>query len=163
MNKDPFWLDMALLSLLTATGIGAILYACRDRPVNNQSSALAQEAAMTKPYPPDTMTDEDLMRKAGAAVGFTFAGLARAHCTYLNEGDESLLLNNKQGGHTVWNPLNDSGQALELAILGGVQVNQPAPFGKWHYATRSGNVYKAIAEDSLAAARRAIVLAMAAG
>jgi len=122
---------------------------------------------MSKVYQSDELTDASLMRAAAAAVGFTLcAGLAKKHCSYLDEGDESLILIKKNGGHNVWNPLNDSGQALELAVLGNVRVNCPPPFGKWHYAStvdKNGDlqVFKAMGPDSLSAVRRSIVLAVA--
>jgi len=123
---------------------------------------------MSKLYQTDETTDEELMRRAAYAVGFTLCGcLAKKKCSYLDDSDESLILVNKQGGHTVWNPLKDSGQALELAVLGKVRMNSPEPFGKWHYSTVMKNgeasVYQAMGIDSFDALRRSIVLAVAGG
>ena len=122
---------------------------------------------MSKTYQSNELTDEALMRAAGAAVGFTFSsGLARNQCSYLCECDESLLLINAQNGHTVWNPLKNSGQALELAVLGQVRANFPEPSGKWFHSTtvdKDGGLhtFQAMGEDAFCALRKSIVLAVA--
>jgi len=121
---------------------------------------------MSKLYQSDETTDEELMRRAAYAAGLTLCGcLANQQCSYLDAGDESLILVSKQGRHTVWNPLKDSGQALELAVLGHVRMNSPEPFGKWHYSTVMKNgeasVFQAMGVDALDALRRSIVLAVA--
>ena len=60
------------------------------------------------------MTDRELLELAAKAAGYQIDGPASK---YMVQGYtfDSLLRLNEQGGHSVWNPLTDDGDALRLA------------------------------------------------
>jgi len=61
------------------------------------------------------MTDRELLEMAAKAAGYRIDGPASK---YMVQGYtfDSLLRVNEQGGHSVWNPLTDDGDALRLAV-----------------------------------------------
>ena len=59
-------------------------------------------------------TDKELLELAAKAAGYTLDGPASRFVTQVDAG--SFLLLNKHGGHSVWNPLTDDGEALRLAV-----------------------------------------------
>ena len=95
------------------------------------------------------MTDRELLELAAKAAGYQIDGPASK---YMVQGYtfDSLLRLNEQGGHSVWNPLTDDGDALRLAVKLGIDISK----SQVDYWDKNST-------DPYAATRRAIVRAAA--
>ena len=98
------------------------------------------------------MTDRELLELAAKAVGIT---------TYWAKDGQKLF--RRDGGiQKPWNPLNDDGDALRLAV----KLQTPLMFSNeiarcvWGYGSPQSCV-ESVGSDPFAATRRAIVLAAA--
>lgn len=60
------------------------------------------------------MTDAELIEAAASAAGYRMDGPAEPHVAFDAKG--ALLRVNEHGGHSLWNPLTDDGDALRLAV-----------------------------------------------
>lgn len=67
------------------------------------------------------MTDRELLEQAAKAAGITVDGLASRHIAQ-GVGPDDLLIRNERGGHSVWNPLTDDGDALRLLNKLGLEL-----------------------------------------
>jgi len=116
------------------------------------------------------MTDRELLEMAAKVAGYQIDGPASK---YMVQGYtfESLLRINESGGHSVWNPLNDDGDAFRLMVLLNIypvpSVNASKNDGavSVYYPVDSYGQEQSIREhidgDHLAATRRVIVRAAA--
>lgn len=111
-------------------------------------------------------TDRELLELAAKAAGYQLDGLASLRIVQGVGADDYLRIN-EQGGHSVWNPLTDDGDALRLAVALKLPVQFPDFEDKarsWG-SKRDPEFYEEAAADhggNLAAAtRRAIVRAAA--
>ena len=95
------------------------------------------------------MTDRELLELAAKAAGYQIDGPASK---YMVQGYtfDSLLRLNEQGGHSVWNPLTNDGDALRLAVKLGIDISK----SQVDYWDKNST-------DPYAATRRAIVRAAA--
>ena len=66
-------------------------------------------------------TDCELLELAAKAAGYQIDGPASK---YMVQGYtfDSLLRLNERGGHSVWNPLTNDGDALRLAVKLGITI-----------------------------------------
>ena len=101
------------------------------------------------------MTDRELLEKAVKAAGIDFVPHPFMH----NRGDGMLC---KSGA--IWNPLNNDGDALRLAVKLGLQIVHYSVTSKGPDRVGAGNPGKieVYHTDPYAATRRAIVRAAAA-
>ena len=113
------------------------------------------------------MTDKELLELAAKAAGYQIDGPASK---YMVQGYtfDSLLRLNEQGGHSVWNPLNDDGDALKLAVKLNLRlVHHPVlnqVLVRPYHSNEWGDEAREDCEnhpDPYAATRRAIVRAAA--
>jgi uncharacterized protein YmfQ (DUF2313 family) len=67
------------------------------------------------------MTDRELLEAAAKAAGYVLDGLASRH---ISQGvhEDAYLRVNERGGHSVWFPIGDDGDALRLAVKLGMEV-----------------------------------------
>ena len=95
------------------------------------------------------MSDTKQLKYAAKAAGFEVARIA--------DDGKALML---YGLQEPWNPRMDNGQAFELAMLVDITVRRINPYvyaiGKTQHQARFDN-----ADDMMAAAREAVVLAAA--
>lgn len=102
-------------------------------------------------------TDRELLELAAKAAGYE---VDRQASEYIWQELRQLALLNLQGGHTLWNPLTDDGDALRLMVDVRIDLIQ---FGNFARAEISGmsDVHEKHNGDPLAVTRRAIVRAAA--
>jgi hypothetical protein len=67
-----------------------------------------------------TDRDRELLERAAKAAGYRLDGPAESFCTSRRKND--MLLLNERGGHSVWNPRDDDGDALRLANRVGICI-----------------------------------------
>ena len=109
------------------------------------------------------MDDRTLLLKAAQAAGYGLNARKQSERDTAGHGDVGLWLAN---GNTCWNPLNDSGQAFDLAVTLEMDIGQMLTEG---CVTVTGIAFdgQALAHDMpwgtdpRAATRRAIVLVAA--
>lgn len=116
------------------------------------------------------MSDRELLELAAKAAGHRLDGLASRHIAQ-DVGPDDYLRINEQGGHSVWNPLTDDGDALRLAVKLNLVVSiTPIYEGGKSYICCAAEGQKADGYptrqvenlgDPYVAARRAIVRAAA--
>lgn len=94
------------------------------------------------------MSDRELLEAAAKAVGLPNLRFKRGKVFYSHA---------PQYGHIVWNPLEDDGDALRLAVALDMDLCIESAVGH----TRADEVYVDHGGDQEAATRRAIVLAAA--
>ena len=113
------------------------------------------------------MTDKELLELAAKAAGYQLDGLASRYIAQGVGVDDFLELNDS-GGHSVWNPLTNDGDALRLAVR--LRLRVCCPTSDSDCALASNGDVTAYSEDDLtdipmsdlyAATRRAIVRAAA--
>ena len=109
------------------------------------------------------MTDRELLELAAKAAGYQIDGPASK---YMVQGYtfDSLLRLNEQGGHSVWNPLTDDGDALRLVVKFRMMIDFITAPNSWMVgctvaASSAGNFYEK--GFTAEATRRAIVRAAA--
>ncbi len=107
------------------------------------------------------MTDRELLEAAARAAGYPID--SRASFRTWREFDKVSVLNPK-GGHTLWNPLSDDGDALRLAVALRITPHIDSNMTEAEAATRQAGGFFAEPhiDDPYAATRRAIVRAAAA-
>lgn len=114
------------------------------------------------------MDDKTLTELAAKAAGYQVVGLARK---YIVQGvsDIALLFLNERGGDSVFDPLNDDGDALRLAVKLGMQIHinyDPAGFSAIAVLQSTAKGARTFVEtdgdDPCASSRRAITKAAAA-
>ncbi len=62
------------------------------------------------------MEDRDLLELAAKAAGIKVHGLADKYVAQHSYGPHGLCIENDKGGDSLWNPLEDDGDALRLAV-----------------------------------------------
>lgn len=107
------------------------------------------------------MTDGELLEFAAKAAGYQLEGPANRHVSQGVTPDNQLLINDK-GGHSVWNPLTDDGDALRLAVCLGMHLTLPQYAGQPTevYTNRSAPIL-IVCLDTFEQTRRAIVMTAA--
>ena len=98
------------------------------------------------------MTDLEMLELAARAAGIEgkWSEWDHAYGDYRERGLD-------YGGHTLWNPLDDDGDALRLAVKLGLWVH----IGKYDVAIEGTSVEESCVKCPYAATRRAIVRAAA--
>lgn len=109
------------------------------------------------------MNDRELLELAAKAAGYKLDGMAARHIAQ-GVGPDDMLRLNDRGGHSVWSPLTDDGDALRLAVKLKMSV-EISDYEASTYAY-AGDVPRLHAmelwrDDRDAATRRAIVRAAA--
>lgn len=108
------------------------------------------------------MTDKELLGLAAKAAGMKLwnkFGDPVASAWRESSTKTGLLL---ECGKEIWNPLDDDGDALRLAVKLSISIDQwPNEDGKGGYCSTSDNLIEHHGCDKLAATRRAIVRAAA--
>jgi hypothetical protein len=107
------------------------------------------------------MTDKELLDLAAKAAGFEID--ARASFMTWRENNLIALLNSS-GGHSLWNPITDDGDALRLAVKLNIVVWEYEQYKRAMAEVRYGSArgeYWELSDDPYAATRRAIVRAAA--
>jgi hypothetical protein len=109
------------------------------------------------------MDDRTLLLKAAQAAGHTLNARRQSERDAAGHGDVGLWLAN---GNTCWNPLTESGQALELAVALEMDIGQMVTEGCVTVTALAFDSDVAAHDvpwgtDPLAATRRAIVLVAA--
>lgn len=122
------------------------------------------------------MDDYQLLRLAAKAAGIEVAGPVENFVAQIDERTKGgLMIANDRGGHSAWNPLNDDGDALRLAVDLGMAVTQYPIYERPKHAViakqyqrgdmmREANPTEVLEShngDPRAATRRAIVRAAA--
>ena len=99
------------------------------------------------------MTDRELLEMAAKAAGITSVGYGR-----------NGIATGRNGPCLVgyWNPLTDDGDALRLAVVVGIDVDQYGDRVETWKAGLEGFIVEPYSGDPCAATRRAIVRAAAA-
>lgn len=98
-----------------------------------------------------SVQDVELLTKAAKAVGFEIVAFADNGCAVLDDG-------------CLWNPLDDDGQALRLAVAAKLSADffeDVILVGYTPNANDCDQVAESTADDAFLAARRAIVRAAA--
>lgn len=113
------------------------------------------------------MTDQELLRLAAKAAGHPDAKYVENFCNPCWFGPKSgVFIGRDCGEHYIWNPLEDDGDALRLAVRVGFSVGYAYAGRKhqdWSYAYAGSKQVSALeVSDPCAATRRAIVRAAAA-
>ena len=98
------------------------------------------------------MTDRELLEMAAKAAGYTISWYDED-----DYGDTYWLLHSER-----WNPLTDDGDALRLAVIVGIDVDQYGDIAEAWKAGLYGFIVEPYSCDPCAATRRAIVRAAAA-
>ena len=112
------------------------------------------------------MNDRELLELAAKATEYSID--QRASFRTWREYSKLACLN-VQGGHTLWNPLTDDGDALRLAVKCDIDIEREGEtIVAWYSAPRPGwdngqvgSWSEPLGEDPYAATRRAIVRAAA--
>ena len=105
----------------------------------------------------DKTSDRELLEMAAEAAGIETHGW-RATEPY---GGYYVLPEKETGAYTLWNPLNDDGDALRLAVKLRLEIGFPTEKAVWAFG-RTGRVCREInGPDPYASTRRAIVRATA--
>lgn len=101
------------------------------------------------------MTDRELLELAAKAAGID--------AQFEPWSQKAMVLAAPRGFCIYWNPLEDDGDALRLAMAAGVGISKPSlKFTNVRRAFVSDlEVFSATDDDPMAATRRAIVLAAA--
>lgn len=68
------------------------------------------------------MTDREMLDLAAKAAGYKIDGFASKYIAQ-GVGEDDYLVINDSGGHSVWRPLTDDGDAFRLAIKLNIGVN----------------------------------------
>jgi len=109
------------------------------------------------------MTDRELLELAAKAAGYQIVG--KAH-QVIAQGVSyhALVIRNERGGDSVFDPLDDDGDALRLAVALGLGISIPLANKRTDVVCFSDSRVSAIEAhgDPYAATRRAIVRAAAA-
>lgn len=102
-------------------------------------------------------SDRELLEMAAKAAGHTHLRYCKTHMAMVPEpeGEEALPF-------SVWNPLTDDGDALRLAVVVGIDVDQYGDRVETWKAGLEGFIVEPYSGDPCAATRRAIVRAAAA-
>ena len=103
------------------------------------------------------MNGRELLEMAAKAIGCAHLRYCKTHMAMVPEpeGEEALPF-------SVWNPLTDDGDALRLAVVVGIDVDQYVDRVETWKAGQHGFIVEAYGDDPCAATRRAIVRAAAA-
>jgi hypothetical protein len=108
------------------------------------------------------MTDRELLELAAKAARYRLDGMAEPLCASVSKG--AMLLLNERGGHSVWNPLTDDGDALRLAVKLRLELfyetGDVVTVRQWWDGATRAEVDECL-EDVALATRRAIVRAAA--
>jgi len=99
------------------------------------------------------MTDHELLELAAKA-----AGIGRTAWDYEHTRSLGFMVTKK----SMWNPLEDDGEALRLAVKLGIDIKGSMAHANWRYAVYDGSTYAEMSTDHAKATRRAIVRAAAA-
>lgn len=114
-------------------------------------------------------TDRELLELAAKAAGYTTNHPWNAERLTFNQPVDALYVMNENGVvHTAWNPLDDSGAALNLAVKLGIEIipdreveEVSTAFCVHHPRLIGYNTVEPFGIDEMAATRRAIVRAAA--
>ena len=114
-------------------------------------------------------TDRELLELAAKAAGYTTNHPWNAERLTLKPPVDALCVMNKNCVvHTAWNPLDDSGAALNLAVKLGIEIipdreveEVSTAFCVYHPRLIGYNTVEPFGIDEMAATRRAIVRAAA--
>lgn len=113
------------------------------------------------------MGDRELLERAADAAGILINELYTDRHPPSNLPDGYLVITNASGGHSYWNPLNDNGDALRLAVRLNLQIDvmPRQTFIGWGLRPgehqRRAERNEAHGTDPFCATRRAIVRAAA--
>lgn len=105
------------------------------------------------------MTDRELLVLAAKAVGINIRWQ-----DWGNDRDSGYVYNVPwRGGFAVtkWNPLEDDGDALRLAVRLNLDIRGSMACGNMRYVTHGGSTYADLSTDHMEAQRGAIVRAAA--
>lgn len=103
------------------------------------------------------MTDRELLEMAAKAAGLPMCD--EWDCAADGDG---ILIGAGNGDLKPWNPLTDDGDALRLAVVVGIDVDQYGDRVETWKAGLEGFIVEPYSGDPCAATRRAIVRAAAA-
>jgi hypothetical protein len=110
------------------------------------------------------MTDRELLEAAAKAAGYQLES-EPASVWVVGENSLSRVRFNELGGHSIWNPLTDDGDALRLAVKLGIEIGNYHQYDRalaFIGSQRGSGEYWEVSDDPAAATRRAIVRAAAA-
>lgn len=103
-------------------------------------------------------TDRELLELAAKAAGYELDGLASNYIAQ-GVGPDDWIVINERGGHSVWNPLANDGDALRLAVKLGIYVGTRTA-EVWRDGKEIVNIFDDDGDDEQGT-RRAIVRAAA--
>ena len=106
---------------------------------------------------------KEIVALAAKAAGIELACWDEVHHQWYRMTDDPEKVRQTGNGYgaAVFDPLDDDGDALRLAVKLDINVNNDMASGNWRYATYAGKSYASVDQDHCAAMRRAIVQAAA--
>jgi hypothetical protein len=110
------------------------------------------------------MNDKELVKLAAKAAGIKVHGLADKYVAQHSYGPHGLCIENDKGGDSLWNPLEDDGDALRLAVKLGMMLDVEGEYKSYISAQAKDGTYTHYEDnytDPYAATRRAITRAAA--